>query len=131
MEFYRRAYELNIKIPQAIMNEKIVPKRWRMWFAPSFNDLLDKLMGYIIAANNVYPYNDDLCAERKRYQQYAIDTLDRIDDKIQQLVDLLFPNNIDADHHLPFALLEIGELIDKEHDLLKGWKSHTKVYSRK
>ena len=130
-EFYRTASELRVKLARALMNEKIVPKHWRMVISIPAIERANLLIDHIRAAFNIYPYSEELLTEKKLLQQYAINDLDGIDDKLQFLLDIQYYGQIDADHLLPPALEECGELIDRETELLIAWKKGTKLLGGK
>lgn len=111
----------------ALMNENITPKRWRPIFTFPISDMLDDLFGHLITANNIFPNSPERVAERKRMQQFALNDLERIDDKLQQLLSLLYYGHIDADHAMPTQLEEAGELIDRTDILIRSWKKSTKL----
>lgn len=109
------------------MNEKITPKRWRPIFTFPMAQMLDDLFGHLIAANGIYTNTPENVAERKRYQRYALNDLERIDDKLQQLLTQLYFGKIDADHPMPAALEKSGDLIDRADMLIKAWRRSTKL----
>lgn len=127
MEFYRTALELRHTLTKALMNENIVPKRWRPIFTFPIIALLKDLFGHMIAANNIYAYKPEQLAERRRMQQYAIDDCERIDDQLQYLLETLYYGKIDADHPMPAEIEKAGDLIDRTEDLLKAWRRKTKL----
>lgn len=127
MEFYRCCDELRTTLIGALMNEKITPKRWRPIFTFPMAQMLDDLFGHLIAANGVYTNTPENVAERKRYQRYALNDLERIDDKLQQLLTQLYFGKIDADHPMPAVLEKSGDLIDRADMLIKAWRRSTKL----
>lgn len=130
-EFYRTASELRVKLAKALMNDNVVPKHWRMVISIPAIERANLMIDHIRAAFNIYPYSPELLAEKKLMQQYALNDLDGIDDKLQFLLDVQYYGQIDADHLLPPALEECGELIDREEKLLTGWKKETRLLKSK
>ena len=49
------------------------------------------------------------------------------DIQLQYLIDTLFKGKVDADHPLPGAIEECGELIDRARPLLVAWRKSTKL----
>lgn len=127
MEFYRVAVDIKLKYPNVIMNENIVPKRWRPWYMTTINAALDSMMEYILAANRIYPYHPEEVTERKRLQQLALIKLDVLDDKLQELVDRHFQGRVYADRPIHGDLVELGDLIDRENMFLTRWRTSTKL----
>lgn len=131
MEFYRTADELRNALMKALMNDNIVPKRWKPIFTFPVAEMLDDLFGHIFAAYNIYADTVEKVAEKRRYQTYALTDLDRIDDKLQQLLTQLYYGKIDADHPMPFALEQAGTLIDRDYELIAAWRTSTKLIKGK
>lgn len=127
MEFYRVCGELRTVLIAALMNENITPKRWRPIFTFPISAMLDDLFGHLIAANGIYTNTPEAVAERRRYQRYALNDLERIDDKLQELLTQLYFGKIDADHPMPHALETAGDLIDRADMLIKAWRRSTKL----
>ena len=124
-EFYQTASELRVKLAKALMNENIVPKRWRPVITFPAIDRANLMIDHIRAAFALYPYSDDVLEDKKRLQQLAIADVDGIDDKLQFLLDMLYYGNVNADIPMPPAIEECGNLIDRETDLLVAWKKKT------
>lgn len=131
MEFDRRARELRAKLTTMLMDEKIVPKRWRPIFTFPTLDMARSLIDHIIDANNIFPYKPEFVDARKAVQLLAIDDVDHIDDQLQYLVETLFYHKVSADQPLPPILEECGELIDQTRALLVGWRKSTKLVKSK
>ena len=127
MEFYRSAYELRSKLTVALMNENIVPKRYRPIFTFPTLEIARHMIDHIIVAFNVYPNKPEFVDERRAFQKAAIDDVDMIDDQLQYLIETLFKGCIDADRPLPGAIEECGELIDRVRPLLVAWRKSTKL----
>jgi hypothetical protein len=130
MEFYRCCTELRTVLMGALMNENIMPKRWRPIFTFPISAMLDDLFGHLIAANGVYTNTPENVAERKRYQRFALNDLERIDDKIQQILTQLYYGKIDADHPMPAELEKAGDLIDRADMLIRAWRRSTKLITQ-
>lgn len=122
MEFYRTSYELRLKLTTALMNENIVPKRYRPVFTFPTLEMARHLIDHIIVAFNIYPNKQKYVDDRKDMITLAIDDLDMIDDQLLYLIETLFKGRIDADKPLPGAIEECGELIDKANTLLVAWR---------
>lgn len=127
MEFYRSAYELRAKLTTALMNENIVPKRYRPIFTFPTLEIARHMIDHIIVAFNVYPNKPAQVDDRKAMQKAAIDDVDMIDDQLLYLLETLFKGKIDADHPMPGAIEECGELIDRTRSLLVAWRKSTKL----
>lgn len=127
MEFYRTAEELRNSLMKALMNDNIVPKRWKPIFTFPISAMLDDLFGHIFAAYNIYADTPEKVAEKRRYQTYALNDLDRVDNKLQQLLTQLYYGKIDADHPMPADIEKAGSLIDRDYELISAWRKSTKL----
>ena len=72
LEFYHTATLIRTELTRFVMNEKIVPKRWRPVFTFPMVDKVIKLFDYITAANTIYPQNLREAERRRDYQTQAI-----------------------------------------------------------
>lgn len=127
MEFYRTSYELRSKLTVALMNENIVPKRYRPIFTFPTLEIARHLIDHIIVAFNTYPSKPQYVEDRRAMIKAAIDNLDMIDDQLLYLIETLFKGRIDADRPLPGIIEECGELIDRARPLLVAWRKSTKL----
>ena len=57
LEFYNTATKVRAELTRFVMNEKVVPKRWRPVFTFPMVEHLIKLFDSITAANTIYPQN--------------------------------------------------------------------------
>ena len=55
-----------------VMNEKRVSKRWRFVFSFKLIEYVDKIREYVTIANDIRAVNEDLLADRYKYQTRAI-----------------------------------------------------------
>ena len=114
LEFYHTATLIRAELTRFVMNEKIVPKRWRPVFTFPMVEKIIKLIDYITAANTIYPKNLREAERRRDYQTQAIIVLEQIIQLLQYMLTTL-PVNPDK-----FQL--VTELLVKEAALLRGWR---------
>ena len=120
LEFFHTATKIQSELTRFVMNEKIVPKRWRPVFTFPMVDKAIRLIDCITAANTIYPKNLHELELRRDYQTRAIITVEQI---LQLLQFMLSTLPIDPDKFQP-----ITELLVKEAALLRGWrKSDNKI----
>ena len=127
MEFYKVCIKLRSTLIGALMNERITPKRWRPLFTFPISSMFDDLFTHLIKANNTFTNSPERVAKRKDLQRDALDDLERIDDKLQQLLEQLYYGKIDADHPIPAAIEDAGFMIDDADKLIKAWRKSTKL----
>ena len=114
LEFYRTATIIRAELTRFVMNEKIVPKRWRPVFTFPMVEKIVKLIDYITAANTIYPQNLREAEMRRDYQTRAIITVEQILQLLQYILTTLPVN--------PDKFQPVTELLIKEGSLLRGWR---------
>ena len=114
MEYYHTATLARAELTRFVMNDNIVPKRWRPVFTFPIIEKVIALIDNITAANTIYPQNMREYEMRREYQTKAIITVEKI---IQLLQFMLTTLPICADKFQP-----VTELLMKEGALLRGWR---------
>lgn len=114
LEFYHTATIIRSDLTRFVMNEKIVPKRWRPIFTFPMIERVNRLMDNITAANTIYPQNLREAEARRDYQTAAIITVEQIFQLLQFMLDTLSVN--------PDKFQPITEMLIKESALLRGWR---------
>lgn len=114
MEFYHTATLARAELTRFVMNDDIVPKRWRPVFTFPIIEKVIALIDNITAANTIYPQSMHEYEMRRDYQNKAIITVEQI---IQLLQFMLSTLPVSADKFKP-----VTELLMKEGALLRGWR---------
>ena len=114
LEFYNTATEIRSELTKFVMNEKIVPKRWRPVFTFPMVEHIIAMMDNITAANTIYPQNLQEAEMRREYQTKAIITVEQIFQMLQYMLTTL---PVDANKFRP-----VTKLLAKEAQLLRGWR---------
>ena len=123
LEFYHTATLIRTELTRFVMNEKIVPKRWRPVFTFPMIEKIIKLVDYITAANTIYPQNLREAERRRDYQTQAIITVEQIVQLLQYMLDTLSVN--------PDKFQPVTELLMKESALLRGWRKADNKFIQK
>lgn len=123
LEFYHTATIIRAELTRFVMNDKIVPKRWRPVFTFPMTEKVIRLFDYITAANTIYPQNRREAEMRRDYQTKAIITVEQI---LQLLQFMLTTLSVDPDKFQP-----ITELLVKEAALLRGWRKSDNKFLEK
>ena len=126
LEFYNTAITIRAELTKFVMNEKIIPKRWRPVFTFPLVSMLIKLINNITAANTIYPQKPKTNAKaeweaylqgalkRREYQTEAVITVEQIFQHLQYILTTL---PVDANKFRP-----VTQLLVKEAQLLRGWR---------
>ncbi len=89
LEFYHTATIIRSDLTRFVMNEKIVPKRWRPIFTFPMIERVNRLMDNITAANTIYPQNLREAEIRRDYQT-AVAYPSYLDHFIKELMRVRF-----------------------------------------
>jgi hypothetical protein len=123
LEFFQNAIALRTELTKFILNDKNVPKSYRLYFALPMKSKLTALMDNITAANTIYPINEHELEQRRDYQTKAIIVCEQILQELQYMISVL-PINVDR-------LNPEVEMLLKEVALLKAWRKNSKVLQSK
>lgn len=123
LEFYHTATLIRAELTRFVMNDKVVPKRWRPVFTFPMTEKVIRLVDYITAANTIYPQNRREAEMRRDYQTQAIITVEQI---LQLLQFMLTTLPVDPDKFQP-----VTELLIKEAALLRGWRKSDNKFMEK
>lgn len=123
LEFYHTATLIRAELTRFVMNDKVVPKRWRPVFTFPMTEKAIRLVDYITAANTIYPQNRREAEMRRDYQTQAIITVEQILQLLQFMVTTL---PVDPDKFQP-----VTELLIKEAALLRGWRKSDNKFMEK
>lgn len=114
LEFYHTATLIRAELTRFVMNDNIVPKRWRPVFTFPMVEKVITLIDMITAANTIYPQNMHEYEMRRDYQTQAIITVEQIVQLLQFMMTTLSVN--------PDKFQPVTELLMKESSLLRGWR---------
>lgn len=140
MEFYKNANEIRTQVSALLMRDKIIPKKWRHNITYRALDIIEDMMEYMHEANRIFPYTDAEADERKRIQSLCIKCNDDLWELFQGAMQNVWWQKLHSTNQegnptkerlaLEYHLDEIGRLIDREEQLLIGWRRSTKVLKR-
>ncbi len=137
MEFYKVADKLRTETSSFLMNDKNIPKKWRSVVTYPILNLIQDMFDCMVDANDVYPATPEMAAERKGLQQMCIRYCERIFERFQFAMNAVLKDRLNREEtnterrRLEYHLDIIGNLLEQEERLLKGWKNSTKVIKRK
>lgn len=137
MEFYKVADDLRAEISHFLMSEKNVPKKWRSVITYPMLNMMQDLFDCMTEANCIYPYTEEEVEHRKSLQKKCITYCEKLYERMQYAMrviwwDRLHQNEESTERRrLEYHIGIIGDLLDKEEILLKGWHKNTKLLSRR
>ena len=137
MEFYKVADDLRTELSTFLMNDKNVPKKWRAVISYPIIDLVQLMFDCMTDANSIYPYTPELVEERKRLQQMRIRCCDKIFERLQHAMRVVWWDRLHRDETSPerrrleYHLDKIGDMLEREEKLLNGWRNSTKLLRRR
>lgn len=120
IEFEDTAREIHKELIRLLMNEKLVPKKYRYVYTIPIMNIYHSMRRNITQANSIYANKEYLLEMRLKYQQMAIGDCESI---IQEMQDMVY--TLDSFPASKTKVL-IGMLIN-EAKLLRGWKQSSKL----
>lgn len=117
------ALDLQVELTKYCVNEKYVPKKWRLLIGVPLINKVDELVNNISFANSIYPTNDTELQQRKTYQVKAIANCYQIQNliiKLEKTVEKVTIQSLD----------KIIDLLCEERILLLAWKKANKIYKK-
>ena len=118
LEVYKLATEIDGLVCRLVMNDDVVPKRWRYTFANPCIDLTGDLIDAITIAQSIVPFSDNQVAFREKYQLEAIIIVERLFQRLQRIINVLQPN--------PDKFQVVSQYLYKEAQALRRWKNANK-----
>ena len=114
MEFYQNAETLQGEIMRLMMNEKVVPKRYRQIFAFPMMGYTIALIEHIASANAIYPKLLREAELRREYQDKAVIA---VHDMYQLLQCILRTLSVPAG-----TMEKVTSMLVREEELLIAWR---------
>ena len=119
-EFYDKLVFISTELTRLVMNEKIVPKKYRYVYSIPIINKLNQLRDDIKAEMTLYPTSEKLVEYKKDIWQRAIIHNEQIIELVQTMLIELPSINIDKFENVGNALVE-------ESAILRKCKSNTKL----
>ena len=119
-QFEITALDLQTAITKYCVNEKYVPKKWRLLIGVPLINKVDELVDNISFANSIYPTDETELKTRKKYQIKAIANCYQLQNliiKLENTVDKVTIKSLD----------KIIDLLCQERNLLLAWKKSDKI----
>lgn len=117
-EFYKKAVDIYTILARLLMNDKVIPKKFRYVHSVPTLNKAGQLIDEITYANTIYPYDDDMAKLKEEHQLQAIVILEQIFQRVQLAIWTVSPN-IDK-------FSELAQLMVDEANLLRKWKKSTR-----
>lgn len=141
MEFYQTAENLRTELNSLLFRDKIVPKKYRYNVTYAAMDTMKRMMALMHRANRCSLYEQEEVDRRRELQQACLDCLDELYEIMQYAMRNVWWQKLHATNretgeptierqHLEKHLTDIGNLIDREERLLKGWKRSTRLLKK-
>lgn len=118
--FMATGHKLEVAIIKFVMDERKVPKKWRIPLGQKIIAIADDMMSDIIEANNVYANTQAKLNHREFLQNRAMAATKKLDHEMRVLLDL--SSTISAKDVAP-----ICNLIYEEQDHIRKWKKTNKL----
>ena len=94
------------------------PNWWIMERRVTIDRLCAQMLQSIRSANAIYPTSEQEYWERRLQQNKAIGAVEALSEELQFVIAMMYQTlGVDVEKYMPFA-----ELLEKELNLLKGWR---------
>jgi len=123
LEFFVNAIAIRAELVRYLRSAKI-PKRAYWTYSVRGIEYAMNLMSELVAANSIYPTDEAELEQRRFHQNNAIVACEQIVEHIHFMVETLDTVSIDD-----FKIL--GDMLFKEVNLIKKWRSKNKVLTQK
>jgi hypothetical protein len=124
LEYFDTATQLYIELRRVTGNNDIFPKRSLYTDVIPMIDLYHEMRKYMVKAQTRFPDTPENLAIRKEYIQRAIESGEALMIMVQDCVWVL-------DKVTPSRMEQVGQLLRTELNLLRAWKSNSKVLRSK
>lgn len=117
------ALNLQTELAKFCVNEKYVPKKWRLLLGVNIINKINELVDNISFANSIYPQNEQELQLRKNFQTKAIANCYQLQNLIialENILDTVKIKNLD----------KIIDLLCVERNLLFAWKKANKIMKK-
>ena len=117
LEFYQNAETLQGEIMRLMMNENVVPKRYRQIFSIPMMGYTIALMEHIASANAIYPKQPILFQEAALRREYQDKAIIAVHDMYQLLQCILRTLPVPAG-----KMEKVNSMLVREEELLIAWR---------
>lgn len=124
LQFYKTGQQLQTEITKFVMNDKKLPKKWRLVIGNKLINTVDSMMDNIIAANSIFPTDEELLKKRSLYQTYANNNCFQIQNQLIRMYNCVPSVTLKS-------LMNIITLLHQEKNFIKTWKKSNKIYNKK
>lgn len=122
-EFYNTALAIKVEVNRLALNEKVVPKRYRITNAVPLVDMARSCVYNINRSDQFYPNSSFNVLQRRKYLSLAVADCEQLCLELQSLIDMGLP--IDANRLEPLI-----EMVEQEIALLKGARKNVKLVGK-
>lgn len=119
-EFYEKAIYIKRELTRLVMNEKVVPKRYRFVYSIPIINKTNDLMNWITAEITLYPTSESLVEKKKDIWYQALICNEQLIQMIQDMIYVLPTANPDKFESVGTALIE-------ESKILRECRKNTKL----
>ncbi|MEG0791685.1 MAG: hypothetical protein RSG23_08650 [Gordonibacter sp.] len=123
LEFYQNALALRVEVNRIMVNEKIVPKRYRLTNAVPTIETARSVVVNVNTANAFFPNTAHNVLMRKHYMTLAIADCEQLKLDLMCMIELGFVDSVNR-------LERVVEMVEREIALLKGARKNVKLVGK-
>ena len=120
IEYFDVGTDLYIELRKVLGNPNIFPKRTLYTDVVPILHLYDEMRKWVYKAQTRFPTDETELRRRKEYIQLAIEAGEALHGRIQDtvwVIDTVTPDRVEG----------VGQLLQQELGLLRGWKRNSKI----
>ena len=122
-EFYNTALAIKVEVNRIALNEKIIPKRYRITNAVPLIEMARSAVYNVNRADQFYPNSSFNVLQRRKYLTLAVADCEQLCLELQSLIDMGL--SIDINKIEP-----IIDMVEREIALLKGARKNVRLVGK-
>lgn len=122
-EFFNTALAIKVEVNRIALNEKIIPKRYRITNAVPLIDMARSCVYNINRSDQFYPNSSFNVLQRRKYLSLAVADCEQLCLELQSLIEMGLPIDVSK-------LETLVNMVEKEIALLKGARKNVKLVGK-
>ena len=122
-EFFNTALKIKVEVNRIALNEKILPKRYRITNAVPLIDMARNCVYNINRSDQFYPNSSFNVLQRRKYLSLAVADCEQLCLELQSLIEMGRPIDVNK-------LEPLVDMVEQEIALLKGARKNVKLVGK-
>lgn len=122
-EFFNTALAIKVEVNRIALNEKIIPKRYRITNAVPLIDMARNMVYNINRSDQFYPNSSFNVLQRRKYLSLAVADCEQLCLELQSLIEMGRPIDVNK-------LEPLVDMVEREIALLKGARKNVRLVGK-